>query len=179
MNPIRSLLAGNGKRTAGVNTEAVAEHGAGGARRGEGIPVMVKNGAKFSCKSWVKIGRDMQVFVQKRLIGSGIPGQDISAGGHVITRGWLADRATVRRAKVKIVVNVVGAEVNRLILARRFRAPDLGRSLNDKAGDGGGRVVDGRLGETSERDGGGFVGGGDKIAKGAAEVAGTGVVDSG
>jgi len=134
---------------------------------------------KFSDESGVKIGRNMQVFIQKWLVGSGIPGQDISAGGHVITRGWLADRATVRRAKVKIVVNVVGAEVNRLILARGFRAPDLGWSLDDEAGDRGGRVVDGRLGETSKRDGRGFGGTGDKVAKSAAEEPATGIVDSG
>jgi len=179
VNSIWGLLAGNGKRTAGVNAEAVAEHGAGGAGRGEGVPVAVKDGVEFSGESRVKIGWNMQVFIQKWLIGSGIPGQDISAGGHVITWGWVVDRATVRRAKVEIVINVVGAKVNRLILARGFRAPDLWWSLDDEAGDRGGRVVDGRLGETSKRDGRGFVSGGDKIAKSAVEEARTGLVDSG
>ena len=138
VDAVTSLGACDGKRLAGIDTEAEAEHWAGGAFGVKGVPVAMNDAKEFGAKGVVEVGGHMKVLVKEGLLSRGAgPFDFVGTRWYVITRSGLADGAAMRGGEVEVVVDVVVAEIHGNVFTRRFGAPNLHGHLDVEALDDG------------------------------------------
>ena len=132
MRPVMRLPAANGWRTTSVDAELESEDRFLDASRVKAIPVVLDDGDNPGVDSGIEIGCDRKVLVKLRLVTSCVPVVDVSRVTVHDEGAWgTADGFAVSFKEEDRFVNI-GAVVDRDVMVSGFRAPDLGRHLDDE-----------------------------------------------